>query len=295
MYGILGDTFGGTFPYAPRYLDVNGFPMHFVDEGEGDPIVMLHGDPTWGYLFRKFIPPLSLKGRCVVPDHMGMGKSAAPQWLYPYRLRHHVSNLENLLLSLDLHAITLVVHDWGGPVGLGFAVRHSTRIKRLVLLNTWAFAKWPSGPLPRLLQIIRSEKGEKFILEKNVYIKSALLRSVCRPENLTRNVMDAYLAPFPTPESRLALLSWTRDISLDEKDPSYRDMAEIEAGLFRFRRTPVLLLWGMQDPVLSEPVLRMWQRVFPQAVTHTFEDAGHFLPEDAPVRTVLQIEDFLNS
>lgn len=124
LINIRNETFDGTFPFAPHYYDVNGFAMHFVDEGIGEPIVLVHGDPTWGYLYRKFIPILSLHHRCIVPDHMGMGKSGTPGELYPYRLRHHIANLEALLLGLNLDNLTLVLHDWGGPVGLGFATRH---------------------------------------------------------------------------------------------------------------------------------------------------------------------------
>jgi len=222
LIDIRAETFEGSFNFAPHYHHVNGFEMHFVDEGRGEPIVLIHGDPTWGYLYRTFIPILSQHRRCIVPDHMGMGKSGVPQDPYPYRLRHHIDNLEALVLRLDLRGLTLVLHDWGGPVGLGFATRHPDRIKRLVLMNTWACAPWPGGPFPRLLELIRSERGEKFVLEKNGYLEPALLGTTHRAENLTKTVLDAYRAPFPTPESRLALLCWSRDIPVQETDPSYR-------------------------------------------------------------------------
>ena len=295
MIDIRSETFDGTFPFAPHYADINGFEMHFVDEGRGEPIVLVHGDPTWGYLYRTFIPILSQRRRCIVPDHMGMGKSGIPRDAYPYRLRHHVANLEALLLHLDLHQMTLVLHDWGGPVGLGFATRHPDRIKRLVLMNTWACAPWPGGPFPRLLELIRSERGEKFVLEKNGYLEPALVGTTHRPENLTKTVLDAYRAPFPTPESRLALLCWSRDIPVQETDPSYPEMKRIEEGLVRFTGTPTLLVWGMRDPVLPESVLRTWQRIYPQATAAEIEDASHFLQEDAPERIVLCIEEFLEA
>ncbi|MBI4380475.1 MAG: alpha/beta fold hydrolase [candidate division NC10 bacterium] len=295
MIDIRAETFDGTFLFAPHYADINGFEMHFVDEGRGEPIVLVHGDPTWGYLYRTFIPILSQRRRCIVPDHMGMGKSGVPQDPYPYRLRHHVANLEALLLHLELHEMTLVLHDWGGPVGLGFATRHPDRIKRLVLMNTWACAPWPGGPLPRLLELIRSKRGEKFVLEKNGYLEPALVGTTHRPENLTKTVLDAYRAPFPTPESRLALLCWSRDIPVHETDPSYSEMKRIEAALVRFSGTPTLLVWGMRDPVLPESVLRTWQRIYPQATTAEIEDASHFLQEDAPKRIVLCIEEFLET
>lgn len=295
MIDIRAETFEGSFNFAPHYHHVNGFEMHFVDEGRGEPIVLIHGDPTWGYLYRTFIPILSQHRRCIVPDHMGMGKSGTPRDPYPYRLRHHVANLEALLLHLDLHQMTLVLHDWGGPVGLGFATRHPDRIKRLVLMNTWACAPWPGGPLPRLLELIRSERGEKFVLEKNGYLEPALVGTTHRPENLTKTVLDAYRAPFPTPESRLALLCWSRDIPVHETDPSYPEMKRIEEALVRFIGTPTLLVWGMKDPVLPESVLRTWQRIYPQATAAEIEDASHFLQEDAPQRIVLCIAEFLEA
>lgn len=296
MLAIKDETFVGLFPFAPRYYTHNGLDIHYVDEGSresGEAVVMVHGDPTWGFLYRNFIPSLSQRFRCIVPDQMGMGKSAVPQERALYRLEQHVANLEGLLLHLDLHDITLVLHDWGGPVGLGFATRHPERIKRLVLMNTWAFAAWPGGAFPRLLEIIRSERGEAFVLKKNGYLEPALLGTTFHKEKLTANVLDAYRAPFPTPESRLAMLCWSRDIPVQESDVSYAEMKRIEDGLAQFSATPILLVWGMQDPVLSAAVLQHWQQLYPHATTHEIEDAGHFLQEDAPERIVQWIEAFM--
>jgi len=292
---IRDETFGGTFPFAPRYRRVNGIVLHFVDEGTGEPVVMLHGDPTWGYLYRRFIPVLARRRRCIVPDHMGMGKSEVPAQPSPYRLRHHIANLEALLLALDVRDATFVLHDWGGPVGLGFGVRHPDRIKRLVLMNTWASALWPGGALPRLLEIIRSDKGERFVLERNGYLEPALIGTTLHRDRLTPAVLEAYRAPFPTPASRLALLSWSRDIPTSSADPSFADMRQIEEGLSVFARTPILLVWGMQDPVLPAGVLRWWQARYPHAATCEIGEASHFLQEDAPERVVECIEEFLET
>jgi haloalkane dehalogenase len=162
-------------------------------------------------------------------------------------------------------------------------------------MNTWAFAPWPGGPFPRLLEIIRSERGEKFVLDKNGYVEPALVGTTHHREHLTKTVREAYQAPFPTPESRLALLCWSRDIPVSQTDPSYMEMKQIEEGLSRFRSTPTLLVWGMRDPVLSEPVLRTWQRLYPHATTRELEDASHFLQEDAPERIVGWIAAFLDA
>lgn len=295
MIDIKDETFNGSYPFRPNYLEIGGFKMHYVDEGEGEPVVMLHGDPTWGYLWRKFIPSVSDTHRVIVPDHMGMGKSSVPKNPNPYLLRHHISNLEELLLSLKLKEITLVLHDWGGPVGMGFAVRHPGLIKRLVLTHTWAFAEWPGGKFPRLLEIIRSERGESFVLEKNGYVKRALLGTANYPENYTSKVLNAYLSPFPTPESRLALLCWSRDISVSESDRSYGEMNHIEDKLSLLADIPVLLIWGMLDPVLPGSVLEKWQAIYPHAKVCKIEDASHFLQEDAPGRVICEINHFLSS
>ena len=295
MLGIERETFGGLYPFAPQYRTVNGVRIHFVDEGSGEPVVLVHGDPTWGFLYRNFIPPLSRRYRCIVPDHMGMGKSETPATPYPYRLSHHIRNLEALLLEMDLRAMTLVLHDWGGPVGLGVAVRHPDRVRRLVLLNTWAAAAWPGGPLPRLLEIIRSDRGERFVLERNGYLEPALEGLTFRRERLTPPVMAAYRAPFPTADSRLALLCWSRDISVGPGDASYAEMKRIEDGLPAFEGIPVLLGWGMRDPVLTPQIHRWWQDRFPRAVSREAEDASHFLQEDAPERVVGWVEEFLES
>ena len=292
MLTIRDLTFEGLFPFTPHYYSHQGVDLHYVDEGSGDPVVMIHGDPTWGFLYRNFVPPLSQRYRCIVPDQMGMGKSAVPQERSLYQLEQHCANLEALLLHLDVRDITLVLHDWGGPVGLGFATRQPERIKRLVLMNTWAFAPWPGGPFPRLLEIIRSERGEAFVLRKNGYLEPALSGTTYHTEKLTNAVMEAYRAPFPTPESRLAMLCWSRDIPVQETDVSYAEMKRIENRLSLFQEIPILLVWGMQDPVIPASVLRHWQRLFPHATTREIEDASHFLQEDAPERIVQWIEKF---
>jgi len=295
LIDIKDNTFNQSYSFKPHYLNIGGFKMHYVDQGEGDPVVMLHGDPTWGYLWRKFIPLVSETKRVIVPDHMGMGKSSVPKELYPYLLKHHISNLEELILNLKLSDITLVLHDWGGPVGMGFAVRHPELIKSVVLMNTWAFAKWPGGELPRLLEIIRSDKGESFVLEKNGYVKRALLGTANYTENYTPQVLNAYLSPFPDPDSRLALLCWSRDITFDETNRSYEEMRQIENKLNLFTDIPVLIIWGMLDPVLPVSVLEKWLSIYPHAKVCKIEDASHFLQEDTPERVISEINHFLSA
>jgi cis-3-alkyl-4-acyloxetan-2-one decarboxylase len=293
MLTIKDETFYGQYPFTPHYCSHQGIDIHYVDEGSGEPVVMVHGDPTWGFLYRHFISDLSKHHRCIVPDHMGMGKSSIPEDRSLYRLEQHRANLEALLLNLNLNDITLILHDWGGPVGLGFATRHPERIKRLVLMNTWAFAPWPGGPFPRRLEIIRSERGEAFVLRKNGYLEPALIGTTYHSEKLTNTILEAYRAPFPTPESRLAMLYWSRDIPVQESDTSYAEMKRVEDALPQFNTKPVLLVWGMQDPVIPPTILHRWQQLYPHAITHEIEDASHFLQEDAPERIIPLIETFL--
>ncbi len=290
---LANNTFNGTFPFVPHYLDMGEWRMHYVDEGNGEPVVLVHGDPTWGFIYRKFIAPISENYRCIVPDHMGMGKSGVPKTPYPYRLLHHINNFEALMLSLSLTDITLVLHDWGGPVGLGFAVRHPKLIKRLVLMNTWAFAQWPGGTFPRIIEIIRSERGDNFVLKRNGYVKNAILGTTYNRTKITESIFGTYLAPYPTPESRLALLCWSRDIPVNETDPSYQNMKQIEENLNLFEKLPILLIWGMQDPVLRPSVLHLWKKVYPNALVYEINGASHFLQEDAPETIVNYVDDFL--
>ncbi len=295
MLAIKDESFHGQYPFAPRYYTFHGIDIHYVDEGRGETVVLLHGDPTWGFLYRHFIPPLSQHYRCIVPDHMGMGKSSAPEDRSLYRLAQHIANLEALLIHLNLFDITLILHDWGGPVGLGFATRYPVRIKRLILMNTWAFAPWPGGPFPRLLEIIRSERGEAFVLRKNGYLEPALIGTTYHSDKLTSTILESYRAPFPTHESRIAMLCWSRDIPVQETDTSYAEMKRIETALSLFNTKPVLLLWGMQDPVIPPSILRLWQQLYRQAATHEIDDASHFLQEDAPERIIPLIETFLKN
>ena len=296
MIELADETFVGTFPFRPRYLDVGDAAMHYVDEGEGDPLLFVHGVPTWGYLWRAFVGPLSARNRCLVCDHIGMGKSGARRTHKPYRLAERISDLERFVLALDLRGLTLVVHDWGGPVGLGVAVRHPDRIARLVLTNTWAHARWPGAPLPRLVEMIRSDRGERFVLDRNGWVEAAIIGGTMHPpKRPAEPSIAAYLAPYPTPDSRWPLLCWSRDIPLNEHDPSFGELAAIEAELSVFCDRPVLLVWGMRDPVLPPTVLTLWRAVYPDAEVVEISDASHFVQEDAPEQVIARLERFLAS
>ncbi len=292
MDDLTHDTFGGTWPYAPRFFEHDGIRLHYVDEGDGEPIVMLHGNPTWGYLYRNFIAPLSETNRCVVPDHMGFGKSAKPLDR-PYALAKHIENFTALMHELDLNDITLVVQDWGGPIGLGYGVEHSDRIKRLVILNTWAFLIAEGMPLAPQLELFRQPHlGEAMVQGLNLFVEGFLPAGIHRKEKL-ESFMPAYRAPFPDWNSRIGTLAFPRDIPVGDGHPSTPTMRRIQDHLGRIN-VPTMIIWGMRDPAIPPQLVDGWKSVYPHAEVHRLETASHFLQEDEPEQIVELIKAFLN-
>ncbi|MAX16883.1 MAG: alpha/beta hydrolase [Nitrospina sp.] len=239
---------------------------------------MLHGNPTWSFYYRNLILGLKDSYRCVVPDHMGMGFSDKPQY-YPYTLSQHIDNLEKLLDYLKLENITLVVHDWGGPIGMGFAVRHPERIKRLVIFNTAAFL---SPEIPLSLKLCRLPVfGAIAIRGFNAFARTAIYWACKKQERMVRKVRAGYLKPYGSYADRVATLRFVQDIPMNEDSPSYSVLQNIEENLNLFSSHPVKIIWGAQDFVFNEHFLNRWKEIFPQAEIHRIEDAGHYVVEDA--------------
>lgn len=281
------------FPFRSRFHAVDGVRLAYVDQGKGEPIILLHGNPTWGYLYRKFIPPLSRRNRIIVPDHMGFGRSDKPLDPSLYRLARHMQNLESLLLKLDIKNATLVVQDWGGPIGLGFAVRHPDRIKRLVILNTWAWVIPAGTRIHPLLEQFRSPGlGEALVQGLNLFVEGFLPAGIYRKERVTPALMRGYRAPFPDWNSRVGILAFPRDIVIGDDHPSAPTMSEISQKLPALR-VPALLIWAMKDPAFPRAVVGLWQKIYPHAELHALERAGHYLQEDEPEAIVGLIQDFL--
>jgi cis-3-alkyl-4-acyloxetan-2-one decarboxylase len=292
MVGDLDGDFQGTFAFEPNFVDAGDCRLHYIDEGprDGGPLLFLHGNPTWSYLWRHPIAELSGKGhRCVALDHMGFGRSSKPPRLSAYSLRRHVDNAIALIEALDLRDITLVAHDWGGPIGLGAMVEHPERLSRLVLLNTWAW-ELPSF-LPPFLREFRSEGlGEILILGGNLFVESMPSAMARREPNPV--MMDAYRSPFPDYWSRAGMLAFHREIPLTERDRSAPLMAAIQERLPSLD-VPVLLVWGMRDPVFQPPFLEQWRELYPRAETVELPRCSHFVVEDDPAGVTGAIERFL--
>jgi haloalkane dehalogenase len=276
------------------YLDLQGLRYHYLDEGGGEPVVMLHGNPTWSFYYRELVRALRGEYRTVVPDHIGCGLSDKPgDDRYDYTLKQRVLDLEALLDHLELRDnLTLVLHDWGGMIGMAYAHRHPERVKRLVVLNTAGF-RMPAGKrLPRSLWLFRNTPlGPLLIRGLNAFSRGAARYCARRP--LSGAVRAGYLAPYDSWRNRIAVLRFVQDIPLAPGDRSYELVREVEEGLHRFRETPLLLCWGERDFVFDLDFLAEWQRRFPQAEVHRFPEAGHYVLEDAAAEIIPLVRDFL--
>jgi cis-3-alkyl-4-acyloxetan-2-one decarboxylase len=293
-------TFGGTWPYEPRFFDTPDGRMHYVDEGprDGRPVVMLHGNPTWGYLYRNFVPPLVEAGhRAIVPDHLGFGRSEKPDRAELYTIARHAERMESLLESLDLRDATVVPQDWGGPIGLHWAVRHPERVGRLFILNTFAHRPREEVKLPLPLRLFRTPGvGEVMVKGLDLFKRVFLFRAgVVHRDRLTAEVKRAYRAPHPSWSSRTPILVFPREIPSGPEGPVSDLCAQIEQGLAPgFRDKPVKIAWAMKDIAFTPELLEgLWLQTFPHAEVMRLEDAGHYLQEDAHERIVPALVDFL--
>jgi haloalkane dehalogenase len=283
------------YPFVGRRFDRNGHGIHYLDEGSGDPVVMLHGNPTWSFYYRDLVLALRGSYRCVAPDHIGCGLSdKPPEQVYDYSLKSRVDDLEALLDHLGLREpLTLVVHDWGGMIGMAFAARHPERIGRLVVSNSGAFPMPASARLPWSLWLGRNTRlGAWLILKYNAFSRAAAWWCVAQ-KRLPDDVRRAYLMPYDTPEHRIAVLKFVQTIPLEPSDPGYDIVRDTGLSLEKFRGVPTLLLWGMKDFVFDEHFLAEWQKHLPDAETHTWPESGHYLLEDAGEDVIMWVREFL--
>ncbi len=291
------ETFDGTWPFAPHYFEGNGFRQHFVDQpGDGnETFVCLHGEPTWGYLYRNFIPQFAKHGRVVVPDHMGFGKSETPQDR-AYSIRDHVDNLEALLLSLDLSDITLVAQDWGGPIGTAFALRHPDRVRRLCYMNTGVPGQAPAGT-PRVQDYpwykwVHSEESHAVLSNLGGTILSVLKRiGFERMAHVDETWVRAYAAPFPTSADCKGAVAFPGCIGAPETAAT---MLEHMANLPLLAARPAMYVHGEADRAIpAEMAVGAFRSTWPNGPVVTLPGVGHFIQEDAPETVVALIEQFV--
>jgi haloalkane dehalogenase len=274
------------YGFEPRYLEQDGLRMHYVDEGTGDQVLLLHGEPSWAFLYRKVIPPVAGVARVVAPDYFGFGRSDKPTRMEVYSYDFHYRSIERLADELDLRESTVVVQDWGGPVGIRLAVERPERVARLVILNTGIGAgRAPSEEWLRFREFMRRVGTE--------LVPGQLVRISCVNE-LPDDVVEAYNAPFPTPESKAGVLAFPELVPTELGHPSAPKMLEVRAGLERWDK-PALVLFSDSDPIFSPAAAeRMASRIPGASPAEIVAGAGHFLQEEKGEEIAERIVRFLH-
>ena len=290
MSGLSIEPFRDLYPFESRFIELGPHRMHYLDEGQGETLLMLHGNPTWSFYYRNLVKGLRSQYRCVVPDHIGCGLSDKPQE-YNYTLSQHIDNLAALVDHLNLDHLTLVMHDWGGSIGMGLAVRAPEKIKRLIFFNTAAFI---SDRIPFSINLCRNPViGPLAILKFNLFARMATSWACKQTNRMVGKVRKGYLAPYNSPENRIANLRFVQDIPLTPDIPSYPVVEHIESQLGYFRDRPAMIIWGMQDFCFTEYFLDRWKKYFPNAEVHEVEQAGHYVVEDADEEIIPWMIQFL--
>ncbi len=294
------------YPANPRRFEVRpGIAMSYLDEGPRDReiVVMLHGNPSWSYYWRTLVAGLSDRYRCIVPDHVGMGlsdkpdddKGATPR--YDYTLQSRVDDLETLLRHAgvdDATLVTLAVHDWGGMIGFGWALKHAAQVKRLVILNTAAFPMPADKAMPWQIALGRDYSiGELVIRAFNAFSAGASRLGVER--KMPAAVRRAYVAPYNSWKNRISTIRFMQDIPLSPKDAAWPLLEAAGKALPSFADRPAFIGWGLKDFVFDQHFLARFRADLPQARVHAFEDAGHYVLEDRHEVLVPAIRAFLDA
>ena len=287
------------YPFTPQRFQVRpGIAMSYLDEGprDGEIVLMLHGNPSWSYYWRKLVSGLSDRYRCIVPDHVGMGLSDKPGDAdYDYTLASRIDDLATLLAHLGIDGkLTLAVHVWGGMIGFGWALRDPSRIARLVVLNTAAFPLPAEKPMPWQLKLGRDSRlGALAIRGFNAFSSAASRVGVCNA--MPPDVRAAYVAPYNSWANRIATLRFVQDIPLAPGDKAWALVEESGRRLHEYADRPALLAWGLRDFVFDAHFLRGFEQKLPQAQSLIFDDAGHYVLEDKAAQIVPQVRRFLDA
>lgn len=282
------------YPFEGKILDLDGLSYHYLDEGAGPPVVMVHGNPTWSFYYRDLVLALRGRYRAVAPDHIGCGRSDKPDDArYEYTLERRVQDLGALIDHLGFDQVTLVVHDWGGMIGLTWATQNPDRIQRLVVLNTGAFVLPAGKPFPYQIALARTPGlGPMLVRGLNAFARGAVRFCVTRAP-MPPEVAAGYLAPYDSWRNRIALQRFIEDIPLRPSHRSWSLIAETAGKLEKLRSVPMLICWGMRDFVFDRHFLDEFNRRFPNAEVHRFDDAGHYILEDARDDVIPLISTFL--
>lgn len=290
---MIGADAFGELARRETFLTPGGAAMSYIDAGprSDEAVLMLHGNPTWSYYYRHLVRALAPNLRCIVPDHVGMGLSAKPAG-YDYTLAARIADVAALVTKLGLTRVHLVVHDWGGAIGFGFAADHVPLVGRIVILNTAAFA---SPHIPARIALCRLPGlGALIVRGLNGFAWPATWMAMYR-RALTPEEKRAYLAPYASWAHRVAVHAFVRDIPLETTHRSWRTLAAVEQGLGQFRDHAALVVWGGRDFCFDDRFLARWRELLPRASVRRIADAGHYVLEDARDEAVPLVSAFLRS
>jgi len=298
LENTLPEAIRALWTYRPRYANVNGWRMHYIDEGEGDPVVLLHGNPTWGLLYREMVSLLVRSGRrVVVPDMIGFGLSEKPTREHAHSLDGHAANLTALMRQLDLTRIMLVCHDWGGPTGLSFAMANPARVRALTVMSTWAWPLPPAEFHTRIFpwRMMHAPLIGPYLLGKHRALAGrGVYLSVVDREKFGRSAQAVYEATLPDPASRLLTWVWPRWIPLDENARALERFQWLERELSQCK-LPTLIIWGREDEVFDAATFsRRFKKILPHAEGPFLVTGRHFLQEDSGPEIADLIRHFLN-
>lgn len=276
------------YPFQSKYFEINGQKLHYIDEGVGEPIVFVHGTPSWSFEFRHLIRHLRQQYRCIAIDHIGFGLSDKPR-IYDYSTQNHCSTLERFLLAKELRNIALVLHDFGGPIGLHFAIAYPEKVKRLILLNTWLWSHEQDPGFARQRKLLNSPLLPFLYRYCNFSPKYLFPRSFGNKKP-NSDVLRHYTRPFSRPSERNGTLSFARSVLKDQD--WFESLWEARS---RFTDKPTLLIWGMKDPFVTQQHLQKFQDNLIEVKTFTLDEAGHYPHEEEPGAVTQIVADWLRS
>lgn len=285
------------YPFESHWLDIAGIQMHYLDEGPRDAptVLMLHGNPTWSFYYRNLILALRDRYRCVVPDHIGCGLSDKPsEARYPYTLARRISDLAALMDHIQSKTpVNMIMHDWGGMIGFGWAVERPDQVASMVIANTAAFPSPVEKKFPAALWLVRNTKlGALLVQGLNAF--SGIAARVAFKKPVSAEVRRAYTGPYDSWDNRIATLRFVQDIPLRAGDPGYDIVVTTESRLQNFSGKPCLLAWGEKDFVFDLHFLNKWKEIYPHAIVLSYPDCGHYVFEDAGQSLTQAVSDFLD-
>jgi haloalkane dehalogenase len=281
----------GAYPFQSHHLALPQGRVHYVDEGQGEPVLFVHGSPTWSFEYRALIRGLRMNHRCIAPDHLGFGLSERPSAVFPYTAEAHAQVLSAFVERLGLQRFSLVVHDVGGPIALPLALANPERISRLVIINSFMWPIDSDKALAKNAAFTASELGRMLYRHVNAPLRVAMPSAFFDRTKLTADLHRHYLAPFADGPSREKVL-WQLARSLITSSDHLGQLWQRRSAL---RSIPSLLVWGMQDPTFTPHHLRRWQRALPQAQTLDIGDAGHWPHEEQPLLVTSALRELLTT